>query len=373
MRGLYTAAYLCCVSRGFSKRRNVGELDLGAGFDLIAGTSTGAIIACSLAAGLPPDRIVQLYRDHGKKIFPRKLPTGGFKLLIDILGARRRAVRSGNEALRVALTGCFGDITVGQLFTHRRIALAIPAVELGHHNSWVFKTPHLNTTNHRDDGFTLVDVCLATSAAPLFRSLAAISRTSPPSGKLVFADGGLWANNPVLVGLIDALEMTAPEQEIEIFCLGTCPLPAGENTAGIEIDRGLLEWKFGGEAAKLAIDAQEFAYDNMARMLSRHVRRKCRVIRFPRESVPAPLMEYLDLDDTRDEAAEALIGQANLDANMTNSRCSDPNDNEGKIVNQLFMDIPERDPESSLLTEAGLAEHPPLNSEERKAGNCNDR
>ena len=43
MRGLYTAAYLCCVSEGFSKKRGVGELDLGLGFNLIAGTSTGAI------------------------------------------------------------------------------------------------------------------------------------------------------------------------------------------------------------------------------------------------------------------------------------------------------------------------------------------
>jgi hypothetical protein len=301
---------------------------------------------------------VQLYKDHGTKIFPRKLPSQlGLKLIVDILGARRKAVRSGNDALQNALKSCFGDITIGQLFAARRIALAVPAIELGHHNSWVFKTPHLaEATNHRDDDFTLVDVCLASSAAPLFRSLAAVSRTSTPNGKLVFADGGLWANNPVLVGLIDALEMTTPDREIEVFCLGTCPLPAGEDTALINVHRGLLDWKFGGEAAKLAIDAQEFAYDKMAKMLARHVRRKCRIIRFPREKVPASLMPYLDLDDTREAAAEALIRQAGVDADMTNSRCSDPSDIEGTIVKQLFMDIPERNPESPLLTQAGLAD-----------------
>jgi hypothetical protein len=35
-------------------------------------------------------------------------------------------------------------------------------------------------------------------------------------------DEGLWANNPVLIGLIDALDLTEPGQEIQIFSLGTC-------------------------------------------------------------------------------------------------------------------------------------------------------
>jgi hypothetical protein len=358
MRGLYTATYLCCLSEGFSKKRGVGDLDVGAAFHLIAGTSTGAIIGCALAIGLPPARVVQLYREHGKNIFPRRMPSGfGMRLIGDLLfGRRSAAVASGETALRSALTDCFQNITIGQVFQQRRIALAIPAVELGHHNSWVFKTPHLvGKTNHRDDNFSLVDVCLATSAAPLFRSLAAISRTSAPKGNLVFADGGLWANNPVLVGLIDALEMTQPEQSIELYCLGTCPLPAGEDTADINVYRGLKEWKFGAEAAKLSIDAQEFAYDNMARMLIRHVKLRCKIVRFPRDKVPATLMPYLDLDDTREAAMKALIRQASVDADMTNSRCNDPNDAEGRLVNQLFSDMPERSAQSDLLTQTDVS------------------
>jgi hypothetical protein len=198
-------------------------------------------------------------------------------------------------------------------------------------------------TNHRDDNFTIVDICLATTAAPLFRSLAAISRNFGPKGDLVFADGGLWANNPVLVGLIEALEMTPPDRSIELYCLGTCPFPAGEDIALLDPYRGLLEWKFGAEAAKLAIDAQEFAYDNMARMLARHVRQATRIIRFPTETVPATLMSYLDLDDTREEAQKALIRQASKDADMTNSRCNEPSDEEGQLVTNLFMSMPQRD------------------------------
>jgi hypothetical protein len=342
MRGIYTAAYLSLVSSTFARKRSASSLDVGAGFDLITGTSTGAIIGCGLALGVPLDNIIQLYRRHGKAIFPRKLPDKlGANLAID-LRLRPKALRKGEKALRAALDDCFGTATLGSVYAERKIALAIPAVDMAQHRSWVFKTPHLPTTNNRDDNYRLVDVCLATSAAPLFRSLAAIEPADGVASRVMFADGGLWANNPVLVGMIEALQMGRPDQPIEIFCLGTCSLPAGEDISQIRADRGLLEWRFGGEAAKLAIDAQQFAYDHMARMLSKHVNRPCQVVRFPSNQVPAAMLKYLDLDDTRSEAADALLSQARADADMTNSRCSDPNDREGVLVNRLFISIPPR-------------------------------
>lgn len=106
------------------------------------------------------------------------------------------------------------------------------------------------------------------------------------------------------------------------------------------VHRGLREWRFGGDVATLAIDVQEAAYDQMAKMLSRHVARECRVVRFPREQVPAQLQPYLDLDDTSDEAARALTAQAKRDVEMTNSHCSDPANSDGQLVNNLCMQIP---------------------------------
>jgi hypothetical protein len=214
---------------------------------------------------------------------------------------------------------------------------------MSQHRSWVFKTPHLkDTTNHRDDKYTLVDVCLATSAAPIYRSLAAINHPdSEAGGYNVFVDGGLWANNPVLVGLIDALDLTKPGQEIHIFCLGTCPLPAGEQIQKSAVDRGLPQWKFGGNAANLAIDAQQFAFDHMAKKLARHVDRQCTVIRFPSEKVPAALVPYLGLDEKRPEAVQALINQARTDADMTNSKCSYiDTDAEAALICSLFNTAP---------------------------------
>jgi hypothetical protein len=323
MRGTYTATYLDAVAATFAKRRGVAVLDIGAAFDLIVGTSTGGIIACALAAGIPLGEIVTLYAQQGPAIFPRPLPSGAPGVLADHY-RRSQALAAGTACLRAALTESLGAKTLGQIYAERGIALAIPTVEMSQHRGWVFKTPHLEgTTMHRDDNYTLVDVCLATSAAPIYRSLAAVDHPDPGApGFNVFADGGLWANNPVLVGLIDALDLTKPGQEIHIFSLGTCPTPAGEQIAKNAVNRGLYEWKFGGEAAGLAIDAQQFAFDHMAKKLARHVERRCTVIRFPSEKVPAALIPYLGLDDTRPEAIEALINQARSDAQMTNSKCA---------------------------------------------------
>jgi hypothetical protein len=342
MRGTYTATYLDRVAAGFAKRRGVGALDIGAAFDLIVGNSTGGIIACALAAGIPLAEIVALYREHGPSIFRRPLPSGYLSAVGD-LHKRHEALAAGTESLRTALTDKLKVKTLGEIYAERGVALAIPAVELGQHRAWVFKTPHLKDTNHRDDNYTLVDVCLATSAAPIYRSLAAVNHPDGGDGFNVFTDGGLWANNPVMVGLIDALDLAQRGQEIQIFCLGTCPMPAGEQIPRDAVHRGLLEWKFGGEAAGLSVDAQQFAFDHMAKKLARHVDRRCTVIRFPSDKVPAALIPYLGLDETRPEAVDALINQARSDADMTNSKCAYADaDPEAALICSLFDSVPVR-------------------------------
>lgn len=344
MRGTYTATYLDRVASTLAKRRGLQAIDIGAAFDLIVGTSTGGIIACALAKGVPLSDIVTLYREHGPQIFTHPLPTGLFSAIGDI-NARPGALAKGTSVLRKALEDRLGTSTLGDVYATRGIALAIPAVEMSQHRAWVFKTPHLkDTTNHRDDHYTLVDVCLATSAAPLYRSMASLDHPENMVGGFnVFVDGGLWANNPVLIGLIEALDMTTSEQEIQIFCLGTCPLPAGEQVARSAVHRGLREWKFGGDAASLSVDAQQFAYDHMAKKLARHVDRKCTIIRFPSDKVPAALIPYLGLDETRPEAILALINQARTDADMTNSKCAYADkDGEAALICSLFDSAPAR-------------------------------
>lgn len=339
MRGTYTATYLATVAATYAKRNGYDALDVGAAFDLIVGTSTGGIIACALAAGVRMEEVVELYREHGPRIFPKRVP--GLPGVIPDLFVRPFYLAAGSRALRAALTEKLKDQTIRGVYEERGIALAIPAVEMSEHKAWVFKTPHWRESTGRDDGYKLVDVCMATSAAPVFRSMASIK--DPRDGKLhhVFVDGGLWANNPVVVSLIEALDMARPDQEIEIFCLGTCPTPAGEQIGATYVNRGLGRWKFGAKAAELSIDAQHFAYDHQARKIARHVGRSCRIVRFPSDKVPATLVPYLGLDDTRTKAMDALVRRARIDADMTNSKCSGrATDPEAEMICSLFESAP---------------------------------
>ncbi|RZF64323.1 hypothetical protein EWE75_11210 [Sphingomonas populi] len=102
MRGAYTATYLNGLAKSFGIRRGGVDFDLGTGFDLICGTSTGAIVACALACGIPMARVIDLYAANGGKIFPRRLPkTAGLAFVRDLL-LRSRDLRSGAAALRAA-------------------------------------------------------------------------------------------------------------------------------------------------------------------------------------------------------------------------------------------------------------------------------
>ena len=289
MRGIYTAAFLDRLLSQQAKLADHGRLDLGSGIDLICGTSTGAIVACAVAIGCPLDRVVALYRQHGAAIFPHRI-TGTWSIFYRVLSGRR-FVRAGDRALRSALTEVLRGITMADVFDRRGISLSVPAVDMSTHRSWVFKrTP---VSGPRDNDYSLVDVCMASSAAPIFRSLADVGDPDSAGGaRKIFADGGLWANNPVLVALTDAMAMAEADQPIEIFSLGTCPRPEGEHIRGDDVHRSLLQWRFGADVGPLAISAQEFAYDNTARLLAKElskVGRSVRAIRFPRKDVPASM------------------------------------------------------------------------------------
>jgi predicted acylesterase/phospholipase RssA len=350
MRGIYTAAFLDRVCDQQSKRKGEGGLDLGLGFDLIVGTSTGAIVGCAAAIGCPMSKVVTLYRENGRKIFPHRIKGKRSAIYRAIRG--RSFVRRGDNALREALKDVLGDTTLSQVYQKRGISMCIPTVLLSDHRSWVFKKT--SVSGARDEDYSLVDICMATSAAPIYRSLAAVEVPGQNGGaKQVFADGALWANNPVMVALTDAMAIADPSQPIEIFSLGTCPRPEGEHITGDSIHRSLFGWKLGADVAPLAISAQEFAYDSMARLIAIQLSkfgREVTTIRFPRKAVPASMMPYLALDDTRIEAMDRLTAQAHTDADLTMSACDDPKDPSGTKIKALLESLPVLDPSKTLVS-----------------------
>jgi hypothetical protein len=285
--------------------------------------------------------VVQLYRQHGRKIFPHRIK-GLASAIYRAAILRSGPVRRGDAALRAALIDVLGDKKMIDVFTRRGISLSIPTVAMKTHRAWVFKkTP---SSGVRDDLYPLVDVCMASSAAPIYRSLAAINDPLANHGlKQVFADGGLWANNPILVGLIDALMVAPPEQPIEIYSLGTCSRPEGEHIPEAKVHRSMGSWRLGADVAPLSITAQEFAFDNMARLLANILTAAGRpvcTLRFPKKDVPAEMMPYLALDDARSAAMDRLIQQASSDADIAKSACDDPQNADGKMVRSLMMGLP---------------------------------
>ncbi|MDM8555833.1 patatin-like phospholipase family protein [Desulfococcaceae bacterium HSG7] len=102
MRGLYTASVLNSLMQRFTKNDDT-PLDIGKGFDLIAGTSTGAILACGLATGIPINKIIDIYRNNGPNIFKSPVPNSKFRFAWWIL---KNCFSPANES-KIHCTGQF--------------------------------------------------------------------------------------------------------------------------------------------------------------------------------------------------------------------------------------------------------------------------
>lgn len=314
MRGLYSARYLKFLENHLKIN------DFGKCFDLIVGTSTGAILGCGLALGVQLQEVINLYRNQGRNIFSKKLPSG-FKVLLQ---RRKNVLKNGEANLKKALNSVFGSTTVADIYKDRQLALAITAINFETQKSWVFKTPHNSDTNHRDDDYTLTDICLATSAAPIYRSLASI-KNPDTQVENIFVDGGLWANNPILVAITEALRVTENDQKIEIFSLGTCAPVYGDVFERSHTHWGIKEWKGGAGALELAMNAQTFANEQIANMLCNYIDRDIEIIRFPQPPISSAQTKYLSLDATDDASCNFLEKKAQEAFDITTQELSKEN------------------------------------------------
>lgn len=202
IRGAFTAAFLADIE----ERTNCRICEF---FDLVAGTSTGGIIAAALAAGEPAARIVQFYRERGPAIFVRparpKTRMAKCRTWLANLCLRKTGIdedwlwspKYESGPLRDALEEVFGNRTIEELRCCRTV---IPSVDLTKGQTVVFKTPHLPDLV-RDRRFRVVDVVLATTAAPTYFPHATFGVGS------AYVDGGVWANNPTMVAVAEALRI----------------------------------------------------------------------------------------------------------------------------------------------------------------------
>lgn len=327
IRGLYTASLLQQLTLRFAKYHGINtdkSLDLGGQFDLIVGTSTGSILAAALAAGVPLENVLNLYRTKAADIFqlPMPLQRGCFgDKSRAALWALRNLFSSANksESLRDALQSVLNEETVGQLYQRRGIALCIPSIDAETRRAWVFKTPHLKRLT-RDDNYKLVDVCMASAAAPIYFPMHVIP--SPNHGVNVghaFVDGGLWANNPVMVALVEALEVAEPNQEIEILSVGTGGASPSQVLHENQTKRGSWQWKGGADIVATSLEAQAYATPYLAKQIAKAIGNRITLHRLQDPQPSSDEAGHLSLDaaDSKSLAVLETLGQRATDLNFS--------------------------------------------------------
>jgi uncharacterized protein len=138
--------------------------------------------------------MAELYLTRGPEVFPAPSDTAWGRTRWWWTGTRNYVLYNYERGpLESLLTAALGSKLLGD----STVRLCIPAFEGKHSEVFVFKTPH-----HRDYKFDrlepMVKVALATAAAPTyFRPLEHNGYT--------LVDGGVWANNPVMLAVIEAM------------------------------------------------------------------------------------------------------------------------------------------------------------------------
>ena len=205
IRGVFAAAYL-------TQFENEADRPLYEYFDLIAGTSTGGIIAIGLAMGISANEILNLYETRGAEIFSQQR-TGA-------IGEIERYLREfkwhfwgpkyNTNALQTILEEVFGERKIGEAKTR----LVIPAWHQQMGSVYIFKTAHHERL--RTDYKELArEAAMATSAAPTYFQEFITSRD------VGLVDGGVWANNPIAVAVAEGIgTLNWAPSDIRVLSIG---------------------------------------------------------------------------------------------------------------------------------------------------------
>ena len=281
--GLFAAGVLARLEA------QIGE-PLARRFDLIAGTSVGAVLAASLACELPMSDAIALFRRHGPAVFsPRELPSGPVSRLLDLSRSVLGPKYSG-AALRDALAERFGARTLADTLH----PLVMPAVNVTRCVSKVFKSPHARGSRG-DERVSLLDAMLASCAAPGYFPSVDI-------GGQLYADGGLFAVAPDQVALHEAQHfMGADPARVRMLSVGTAAM-GYQPSSGVDDDAGAVGWLGSGRLILTLIAVQQ---QHVQAMMEDRLG-----ARYLRLDAPWPRDAGLGVDVATDKAGDTLLALA---------------------------------------------------------------
>ena len=265
-------------------------------FDMLCGTSTGGLIALALAAGCSSQEVVEFYKTWGPKIFPK--PSLYRKLKRKISPTIAPNSRNTNKALTQAIQTIVGDNKMSDSNSY----LCIPTLSLIDYSPFVFKTDH-DPFLTRDSDALMKDVGLATSAAPFY--FPATTAIHLPGSQ--FLDGGLWANNPSLVGLIEAgrffVGKDKPYKKVQILSISSLS-PAAGRMKSEKCELSLLT--SGGDVFTATLESQQKATEHFIKFLIPSLNFEVEYVRVPCPQVAIDHCEFIGLDIADKKAVELL-------------------------------------------------------------------
>lgn len=293
LKGAMPAAFLTEVEE-VSGQRIVDN------FDLIAGTSTGGIIALGLALGLKASEILDFYLTRGPRIFDQEPGEGILAAVWAVVRRRLRAARQlgtskySAEALKTELTAVFGEHRIGDALTR----IVIPAYDSANGGLYVFKTAH-HERLAADWRVSMVNAALATAAAPTYLPAHSFD------GAAHLLDGGMWANNPMGVAALEgATVLDWNMREARLLSLGcTSSINPSRRVIGFRNVKWLIQTLF---------DGQDRLSHATAKLLLGHPHTNPHLVRVNPQVPPG----HYELDDARRLEELVQMGRSNARAQM---------------------------------------------------------
>lgn len=270
--GTFPAACLSALERDLPK-------SIGRYFDLIAGTSTGGIIAIGLALGLRASELLDLYERRGPGIFAQ-----GRGRLADAVTRKLRLVRwpFTHKFNPASLRGVLDEVFGGRLIGEAKTRLLIPAWNPVERAVYVYKTAH-HPRLRTDYRCLAVDAAMSTAAAPTYfpRHFA--------RDAVGLTDGGTWANNPIALAVVEAIGVLGwPSNKLHILSLGCLD---EIYSVGKRVGIGTLGFKM----VRLFMDGQSHGAMGIAKLITGHGHERQAIHRIDRT---VPLNHYR-MDDAR--------------------------------------------------------------------------
>lgn len=275
-KGLYTISLLSELEKKFKTScYNI--------FDLFAGTSTGSIIALALAMGKKASDVQKMYLELGKKIFGKKRKFPIFNSFYDI------------NNLHKYLDDIFETKTLKTIYENDK-RVVIPASNISDKSPRIFKTDYTEGLDQHND-YKLADIATASCAAPIYFQTHKIIKNKSEE---IFADGGLFANNPTVCAIIEAMAYNNQKIEnIKVVSIGTSNRESLQKS--FKINKGLKDWK-----ENLILNALELTSKNQEHIASFIFNQnKSNYLRI----TPSAQLNIISLDDI--SKSNLLINEAN--------------------------------------------------------------